>query len=263
MSGALALLALVAAGAGAPSAGVACAQARSPVEKAVCGSPPLRAADAALATAYVALRRQAPPAVAASLQAAQRAWIAARDRRCAKAETACLTSAYAQRKEELSALAASAEASGGRLQDATVVIVRGRWKAAKIFDPEAQGEAPPDPTLSKTLLFGDLPQLGETVETRPGEICLKDRCRTVGWRAARLDEETERLASALKRPGGSPMYVGGDGGRLSIRLIPDGPRLLAAVALCAPHSDDCRNGFEVWEPSGADAQVQVVRPPRP
>ena len=75
-----------------------CAKARTPVEKAICGSYYAAELDRAMDELYRAAIARAPGQRAAS-EAAQRQWLAARDARCgrAKPDTECLTRFYKDR----------------------------------------------------------------------------------------------------------------------------------------------------------------------
>ena len=75
-------LAISVAGAAAAQPAPECARAKTPAEKAICGDPKLRDADAAMSRAYAALKSALPQDQQAALLADQRQWVARRDRWC-------------------------------------------------------------------------------------------------------------------------------------------------------------------------------------
>ena len=90
-----------------------CARARTPIERAICGSAALAAQDRALNAAYIAaranLRDESPEA--AGLRDSQRAWISGRNRSCGDGDPVCLAAAYRARLGAISALAKAAPAA--------------------------------------------------------------------------------------------------------------------------------------------------------
>ena len=59
-----------------------CSKAKTPAERAICTSPELLVADAAMGKAYAALSKGLPPEQQTGLRADQREWVAARDGGC-------------------------------------------------------------------------------------------------------------------------------------------------------------------------------------
>jgi uncharacterized protein YecT (DUF1311 family) len=82
-----------------------CAKASTAVEKAICATPDLAEADAALAQAYAALAKTLPPAQQAALRANQRGWLTDRDGGCFDQKDAvlvqCLRAAIDKRRRFL------------------------------------------------------------------------------------------------------------------------------------------------------------------
>lgn len=85
-----------------------CAKAKTPQEKAVCASPKLSAADDQIAAAYKKALAATPPAIVASVQADQRAWLKELSLLCPPGRVrmdqdmaACLLENYKERKKAL------------------------------------------------------------------------------------------------------------------------------------------------------------------
>ena len=82
-----------------------CSKAQTAAEKAICGSPQLAAADAAMGAAFAALAKTLPPAQQTALKLNQRAWITDRDGGCAEkkddALVQCLLDATQRRQRFL------------------------------------------------------------------------------------------------------------------------------------------------------------------
>src|SRR5215472_2540593 len=101
----VALMLLGAAGSAAAQPAFDCKQAKSPVEKAICGSPDLAAADNNMAAAYAALAKILPPPQQAGLRVDQRQWLKNRDAACAEAKgdalAACLLKETTKRRHFL------------------------------------------------------------------------------------------------------------------------------------------------------------------
>jgi uncharacterized protein YecT (DUF1311 family) len=80
-----------------------CSRAKTAVERALCSTPELRAADARMAHAYLALKAGLPRAQQSLLLADQRGWICDRNRRCADKSghdlIACLRAQTDQRRQ--------------------------------------------------------------------------------------------------------------------------------------------------------------------
>jgi hypothetical protein len=90
-----------------------CRKAATPVERAICADRDLAEADRLLAAAYAAAGGSGKDA---RLEAAQRAWVAERDRRCGpeKEPARCLFRAYGRRILEMRAWPDAAFGKGGR-----------------------------------------------------------------------------------------------------------------------------------------------------
>lgn len=113
-----------------------CRAASSRVEKAICADPALSALDAEMARAFAPLVRD--PATAGPVRAAQRAWLARRDR-CTQA--ACIEAALRARLAELKTAAPATVAVGDDIvfgsrqgMELTVVSVRGLGTAHAAID---------------------------------------------------------------------------------------------------------------------------------
>jgi uncharacterized protein YecT (DUF1311 family) len=91
-----------------------CAKAKTATEKAICATPELAAADAAMSTAYTALAKTLPPAQQTGLQANQRRWLKERDTACMEgkgdAPTGCLLAETLKRRRFLSGQGANGAA---------------------------------------------------------------------------------------------------------------------------------------------------------
>lgn len=106
----LAALALAAA---TPSlaAGIDCGKAQSPVEKAICAEPKLKAADDAMSAAYERLRGEADVGGKEALQVSQRRWISQREG-CADPDAADITPCIAESTAKRTAVLTARPESG-------------------------------------------------------------------------------------------------------------------------------------------------------
>lgn len=83
-----------------PAAAIDCARAKSPIEKAICADPKLKAADDAMAAAYSRLRETLSAAERKGLTASQRKWIKSREDICGYQEGAERSSCVLGQTEE-------------------------------------------------------------------------------------------------------------------------------------------------------------------
>jgi uncharacterized protein len=107
------------------AAGIDCAKAQTPVERLICADPALRQADGAVAEAFAAALAAAPDP--ATVRAAQRHWLAARN---ACPDAACLAARHAEQRQALSALtAAPADARKALLAKRAALKAQLNWPA--------------------------------------------------------------------------------------------------------------------------------------
>ena len=241
-----------------------CAQAASPVEKAICGEADLHQMDAALNRLYSGLRLQLTVKARTELLAQQRAWLAERDRDCAAGEAKCLRAHYQVRLEELEALNATAEAGDQKLDDVIPVIVKGRWKATAIEDPNGAGEPSAgkidSAALQASLASANLPAIDAVVDTAPGKLCLPPQpCDSMGWTQKKLADVNDSAAIGryLGLSSTIRVLVGSSGATQSYYLLvprSDGT-LWAVFALCSSDLQNCRKAAELWTPASVDAAV--------
>lgn len=108
------MMVLATAGSAAAQPPFDCKQAKTPVEKAICGRPELASADTAMSAAYAALAKTLPPPQQAKLRADQRQWLKSRDGACAEATddalSACLLSETTKRRRFLAGKGANGPA---------------------------------------------------------------------------------------------------------------------------------------------------------
>lgn len=83
-----------------PAMAFDCAKAQSPIEKAICADPKLKAADDAMSAAYSSLREALNATERKGLTASQRKWIRSREDRCGVREGAELSSCIQEQTEE-------------------------------------------------------------------------------------------------------------------------------------------------------------------
>lgn len=83
-----------------PALAFDCAKAQSPIEKAICADPKLKAADDAMSAAYSSLREALNAAERKGLTASQRKWIRSREDSCSVQEGAELTKCIVEQTEE-------------------------------------------------------------------------------------------------------------------------------------------------------------------
>lgn len=95
-----------------PAMAFDCAKAQSPIEKAICADPTLKAADDAMSAAYSSLREALNTAERKGLAASQRKWIKGREDSCGVQEGAELTKCIAEQTEERRRLFLAAPESG-------------------------------------------------------------------------------------------------------------------------------------------------------
>jgi uncharacterized protein len=241
-----------------------CSQAATPFEKAICGQADLHQMDADLNRLYSGLRPQLTARARTELLTQQRAWLAQRDRDCASGEANCLRTHYRARLEELQALNATAEAGDEKLDDVTPVIVKGKWKATAIRDPNAtggQGAGEIDKAgLQASLASANLPAIGAVVDAAPGKLCLPPQpCDSMGWAQKKLAEvdDSAAIGRYLGLNSTIRVLVGSSGATQSYYLLvprSDGT-LWAVFALCSTDLQDCRKAAELWTPASADAAV--------
>lgn len=83
-----------------PAVAFDCAKAQSPIEKAICADPKLKAADDAMSAAYSSLREALSATERKGLTASQRKWIKSREDSCGVQEGAELSSCIQDQTEE-------------------------------------------------------------------------------------------------------------------------------------------------------------------
>lgn len=236
--------------------GIACGQARTAVERAICASPELRVLDAAVAADYRGVQAATHGATRRALHAQQRAWLRARDTACAAGAVACLSEQYVVRRDALRALAARISRGNPELANVTSVALLGAWK---VDGYRALHGAPPPDLAGKPA---SLPAPGTTLIGRPGELCDEtDACLPFGLDPQSLADDTDgqRLADGLHLPPGAPMYMAYFSGKSEFALIPapDGT-LLAEFDACDRTLTDCQVTFQVWRPASSDASIRVL-----
>jgi uncharacterized protein YecT (DUF1311 family) len=235
------------------AAGIDCAKAATPTERAVCGDPELRKLDASIATDFAEALAATQGATRQALLAQQRRWLSQRDHGCKGDDAACLRSSYEARFDALEALTARVSPGNPTLPDVTAVALLGRWKIGDNLVPAA-----PDQRVPAADVPAYLPKPGSTIVGQAGKLCSGNgECLPFG-----LDQQELGMATgteALHLPPATPFYVAYLSGKSAYALIrrPDGS-LLAQFQVCDKTYTSCTNAFQVWTPVSPDAGVRVL-----
>lgn len=150
----------------APAFGFDCQKAATLSEKAICADPLARAADEAMAAAFVRLFDVETPVGKAALRAAQARWIRDRDQACdgAKARSTCLANQSAQRRAFLAGEPEAGPGATGRLAPVFRYQKGGKGRAAidlqllKYLAPATPGERAFNAAVDRLVGTLDEPQ---------------------------------------------------------------------------------------------------------
>ena len=133
-----------------PAAAFDCTKAQSPVEKAICADTKLKAADDAMAAAYLALRNALTAPDRKALGASQSKWVKSREDNCGYQEGAelntCILSRTEERRRLLAAEPESGPGTGSRLmpvfiqQDGDPHRYDVDYTLIKFVNPASRGE---------------------------------------------------------------------------------------------------------------------------
>ena len=249
----MALAAVIAVRGGpARAAGIDCTRAATPVERAICADPGLKALDARLAKSFLRQRSARQGAERKTLLQDQRGWLAARDTRCPTAAPDCLRQDFEARLAELVPDSQRLPAAQRRRARLT-----GVWKVQPIFDPMGAGQ-PAAASIGDELLMRDLPKPGDTVTAKDGEPCTGLNCRAFIWDPQPVADvaATNEIPPSLTLQPHAPAYVVlEDDKAMDVVLIGADHRLYFPLFLCDAHDENCRTGFEVWAPASSDARL--------
>ncbi|HEV2674467.1 MAG TPA: lysozyme inhibitor LprI family protein [Aliidongia sp.] len=256
-------LLMVAAPSLARAEGIDCGKAKVPVDRAICADPTVKALDGKVARQYAKVRALIDDdAVGKDFVARQRAWIAARDAACPDAQAACLGQRYAERLDDLTALAAATDSRSPVLKAADAVILQGQWKATGYLTPDGPVER-----VDNMAVGWGLPELDRTIIGRPGTLCTqkdqsaKPYCASFGLQKTTLAAIPggDKMAAGLTLPPTTTAFVMAGGVNPSDLLIPlaDGS-LLAEFKACRDAAlQDCHFAYQVWKPVSDDARLSV------
>jgi len=173
-----------------------CTKAKTPQEKAICGTPQLSAADDQMAAAYKAWLAAAPPDWAAGIRDNQRAWLRSRNANCPAGDAGdpiatCLGNVYKMRIAELQQMVEHIAGVTFISQSITLTV------------PDTPASAPPAGATEVTPGFGTLtaswPQASSTT---PQWTAWNSAVVPAGLQAANADGGTSAQDwKALAQPG--------------------------------------------------------------
>ena len=237
----LAGLSAVGVGVAAPALAFDCAQAKSKVERAICGEPAAKAADDAMSAAFDKLRGTLSGAELTALVRNQRAWLKMRDLRC-QSDSALASCLRERNLVRARALSAEPDSGPGTPNPLTPVIVdRPGGKSTYAVNLFLFRFAAPK-TPAENLLNGKVRKIVAEAPTKTGDPA---SATPYEWeRKARIAYASDRLLSiridgyemsggAHPNPSVATINIDMKSGReLSIGDLVDGANRNAIVSMC-------------------------------
>ncbi len=250
-----------------PANAMKCHHASGRVGHEVCNNPRLREADGNVTSAYHQVIAHLSPAAKSLLIARQLRWIVKRDRSCASGTEDCLKSAYAARQEYMDALLATEAVGRGTagIADLDPIVLRGVWQALEL---DGVGDSPPFGPfeLESGWSVNSLPQPGQRITARPGELCFDRLCHRISIKPARISRAL--LAYIRSERWGTGSLRG-----FSVRIkdtsfdlaLDRTGRAIVTVNFCVGTttlrcSDIYQVWDQVWDPGGAKPEAVTIHP---
>jgi len=228
-----------------------CRKATTAVEKSVCADPRLQQLDTEVAQNYRKALKQVVAEGEKQLVAAQREWVAERNRTCATGANDCLAAKYHERSDALVALLARTSEENPEIDVADPAALFGSWTVSTDTHDAAASQLTPT-----TAHF---PPPGAGLTAKSGELCITNPpqariCSPFGLAIESPRSKHSKQAGAA----GSVLVLTYFAGKADFEIEVGPNQDLAASSLaCEGGAKNCRRVTLPWHAASPDAAIKI------